>query len=136
MNLNAITPPTSPAIRTIEPPASPVASTPPGSPTMRYSSPPLSPVASSIGEPMCPDALPRASKCIKDKPYWQLLRSSGRVRRMYTAYTPEDVEEIDDPPFLMFLYRNYTYPPSYPQTPEEESYLNIMSLRSWDKLCR
>ena len=65
-----------------------------------------------------------------------LLRSSGRVRRMYTAYTPEDVEEIDDPPFLMFLYRNYTYPPSYPQTPEEESYLNIMSLRSWDKLCR
>ena len=112
--------------------------TPPGSPTTRFTEAPASPIASSVGSPMCPNAPlhPKPQREAKSKPYWQTLKSSGKVRQRFLFYTPEDVEEIDDYNTLFSIYSSYYFASDYPQNEEEESYLNIMCLRCFDKMYR
>ena len=111
------------------------AGTPPGSPTVRFRIPPASPAPSSTYEPSQALLFPPST------PYWRILLASGKVRPGYAIHTPEDVEKMDDLEVLFYLEHKYCPTSQYsatslPQTQEEESYLNIMSLRVFDKLYR
>ena len=88
--------------------------------------------------PACPGAPKAPRRAFRAQPpvvpYWKTLRSSGRVRKKYTYYTPEDVEEIDDRETIDFLYRNYCVPSSQPQNWEEDNYILIMAAAIRSKL--
>ena len=66
--------------------------------------------------------------------YWKTLRSSGRVRRKYCYYTPEDVEEIDEKQTILFLHRHYCEPSSQAENREEDLYIQIMAAYIREKL--
>ena len=106
------------------------AGTPPGSPTVRFRIPPASPAPSSTYEPSQALLFPPST------PYWRILLASGQVRPGYAIHTPEDVENLADLDVLYYLELKYLCPTSLPLTQEEESYINIMSLRIHDKLYR
>lgn len=70
----------------------------------------------------------------KETPLWQRVRESGRVRRKYAHYTPEDVEEIDDVETLNFLYDSYKVPATQPQNCSEFIYFRLMADCLWRRL--
>ena len=51
---------------------------------------------------------------------------SWPIRRKYLAWTPLEVEYIDDSNLLQFLYEKYAYPSSQPQNMKEEAFFAIM----------
>ena len=88
--------------------------------------------------PACPGAPKAPRSAFRAQPpvipYWKTLRSSGRVRKKYTHYTPEDVEEIEEKETILFLQKQYCFPSSQPQNWEEENYFLIMAAAIRSKL--
>ena len=59
------------------------------------------------------------------EPEWRVLADTGYIRQKYLRWSPEDVQDIDDPDMLKTL-RDYYTPSNQPQNAFEESYFSLM----------
>ena len=69
------------------------------------------------------------------KPLWQKIRESGKVPKKFAFYTPDDVEELDDPLILKKLYLAYSFTNRVPND-DTAYYMETMSLWCLKKLVK
>ena len=116
-------------------------STPPGSPVTLdhlgdevtitvFGDPPQSPPSPDSEAMPPPPGAPLRRRIRRTAPYWCNLRH--QCRRHLTVYTPDDIQEIDDPRTLEEIFKKYFFKSAKPSTMAEWLYCSAMM----DALCR
>ena len=77
----------------------------------------------------------RGRRSRRSLPLWQQYLEEGDVCPYLAAYTPEDIDEIDDLDFLKKMYLVYTFTNDSPSE-KEKYYMLTMSLCAAKKLAK